>query len=176
MAHLHPSGGCQGWRDCAAPAWHTTAPSTLQTASGQGAAPALPKGRTPPPQSSQAFLGSGHYWERLGDPSSKDQHATGQGTPFEGWKESCRTVQRLEYQPVSCIHCKCPRQLSATPSATSHHSYPLLLSLRSPSSLAQLCSPAPDWHLLKHDISPKCLSRIPFLSQRSERLKDPPPA
>lgn len=134
-----------------------------------------PRAEPPLPRAAKPFWAqgiTGRDWATLAQKISMPQgrgHRLKAGRKaaelFRGWSTSRSPASTANVQGNS-----------ATPSATSHHSYPLLLSLRSPSSLGQLCSPAPDWHLLKHDISPKCLSRIPFLSQRSERLKDPPPA
>lgn len=110
VTHLYPLGAArvEGLRS---PIWHTTAPITP----GQGPAPA-PPGRSPLPRAAtfpEAFLGSGHYWERQSHLSLKDWHRPGWGRPSEGQKGSCRTIQRLQHQPVSFTHCKHPRQLSA---------------------------------------------------------------
>lgn len=173
VSHLHPSGSCWGWRHCAAPAWHTIASIALQTASGKGAAPA-PQGRTPLPRaakSPEAFLGSGHYWERLAHLSTPQ----GRGLLLKARRKGAELVRgwRTSQSPA-------PTTNVYGNSLPCREHLPSLIPVSAASPLPVFSGPAllsisrlafvEPRHFSKHPSSILCLS------QHSERFKVPPPA
>lgn len=99
-----PLGSCQGWRGRTAPAGHTSAPTALPTAPGQGAAPA--PGQNPPPHGGRVSRGVSGLRALLGETgplSPKSSVHCGVGGPSGGQKEGCRTAQRLGHRMVPSV-------------------------------------------------------------------------